>query len=255
MPSVVPSDMFVNALQLLGVIGSGEIVPKPEDTELCRRAFNRMFSRWNTRRRTSPWIDTQQLTFASTKQKYTIGLSTNNPVPDFSLTDANGSAQDRPAALEPLAQLIIQNNVELQISVINWDIYKRIPAPTLAGAVPQCIYYQPTAPNGTLWIWLEPNNFTYKLQIHWRHQITQITDVTAAISMADGQEDAMTLTLAENIWVAFPKRTDLEEIKRLARLARADYFSNSEPPPHIETTGGATQDKKGGFNWRTHVPG
>lgn len=260
MPLVVPADLFTNALQLLGVLGSGEVTPPPEHTEFCRRTYNRIFSRWNVRRRFAVYLNTQQLTFSSTKQKYTIGAATNSPAPDFALVDANGSPQDRPAKLEPLAQLIIQNNVELQVAVIPWDIYKRIPAPTLVGAIPQAIYYQPTTPNGTIWIWLEPNVFAYKLQIHWRNQIIQLAappaaDVNTAISMADGQEDAMTLTLAENIWVAFPKRTDLEEIKRLARLARADFMTNNEPPPHIATDGGAVQDKKGGFNWRVHIPG
>jgi hypothetical protein len=262
MAQVVPTDLFANALQVLGVLGAAETAPDPADTELCRRAYNRMVGQWNNRRRNSAFIQTQAFTFSTTKQKYTLGNSTNSPAPDFGLT-----GQDAPRQLEPYAQLVLTGstpNINIQLAVINVDQYALNPIPTLTATIPATLWYQPsvqgTTPNATIWMWPEPTTTSNQLQIWWRNQLVQLAappaaDITTAISLPDGYEEALTLSLAEKLWLAFPKRTDLEELKRQARLARADIQTNNAPPPKISTTDGTHSSKASGFNWLTRTPG
>jgi hypothetical protein len=75
------------------------------------------------------------------------------------------------------------------------------------------------------------------------------SDITTGIHLPDGLEEALTLTLAEKLYLAFPKRTDVEELKRQARLARADFQTNNVPPPKISTTDGTHSTRASGFNW------
>jgi hypothetical protein len=254
--SVVPTDLFANALIQLGVLGSGETAPSPEDTELCRRTYNRMVGQWNNRRRNAWQIQSQAFTFPSTKQSYTIGNSANTPTPDFALT-----GQDAPRQLEPYAQLILVSstpNVNLPLTVINVDQYQLITVPTLTAILPNTLYYQPGAPNGTIYLWAEPTTLSNKLQIWFRTQLVQLAappaaDITTAISYPDGLEEALTLTLAEKLWLAYPKKSDLEELKRQARLARADFQTNNAAPPKISTRDGAMTSRASGFNWLTRI--
>lgn len=255
MPNVVPTDLFQEVLEVLGVQGSGEAAPTAADADLCRRTFNRLTGQWNVRKRRCYFIQTQSFTFPRIDKSYTIGLSTNTPTPDFQLT-----GQDRPSELEQIARLILTGsspNAYLQLAVVNFDQYQLITVPTVATTVPNTLYYQPTTPNGTIFIWPEPTVLTNKLEVSWRNQLTQITAalLSTPISMPDGYEEAITLTLAEKLWLMFPKKTNLAELSRQARNARADAFGSNSPPPKIDTTDGATQGKASGFNWLTRLPG
>lgn len=266
MPNVTPTTMFTNVLQLLGVLGASETTPAPEDTELLRQAFNRMMGQMNSRRRNCFFIQQQAFTFTTAKASYTIGNTNNTPAPDFAL-----SGQDRPLRLEPWAQVVdtdVSPNVLFQMSVVNFDQYALISIPALVSGFPNTLYYQPTVPNGTLWGWpAYPTETSWKLQIAWRNQFTTIApsgqaadttqvaqgDVSTAINMPDGYEEAFTLTLAEKVWLAYPKRTDIEELKRQARLARADIQTNNALPTKIDTTDGVPNSKGSGFNWRSRT--
>jgi hypothetical protein len=261
MALVVPTDLFLNALQILGVLGAGETQPAPEDTELCRRAYNRMVGRLNSRRRNSAFIQTAQFAIGTTKQQYTLGNSANTPTPDFGLTGA-----DAPRELQPYAQLVLTGstpNVNIQLAVIHVDQQALNPIPTLTATLMNTLWYQPppsNGANGTIWLWPEPTTTSNQLQIWFRNQLVQLAappaaDITTAIALPDGAEEMLTLSLAENLWLAFPKRTDLEELKRQARLARADFQTNNVPPPKISTTDGTHSSKASGFNWLTRMPG
>ena len=257
MPLVIPTDLFTNVLQLLGVMGAAEVAPAPEHVELLRRAFNRLGGQWNTRKRNCYFIQTQAFTFPSTKQSYTIGAAGNVPAPDFVMV----TGQDRPSALEPIARLILTGatpNVYLPLAVVNFDQYTLLTVPTITATIPTTIYYQATTPNGTIFIWMEPTVLGNQLEVSWRNELTALAappapDITTAVSMPDGYEEAITLSIAEKVWLAFPKRTDLEELKRQARLARSDAFSNNAPPPKISTVDGTQSGKRGGFNWLTRM--
>ena len=112
--------------------------------------------------------------------------------------------------------------------------------------------------NGTLRPWPSfPTATTYQLNLSWWNQTIPLlgTDITTPVGLPDGYEEALTLTMAEKMYLSFAKRTDLAELSRQARLARADVQSPNVPPPKIDTTDGIESGKASGFNWLYRLPG
>src|SRR6185369_7356571 len=260
MPLVAPVDIFRGALETLGVLGAAQTSPKAEDTDLCVRRYNSLVSRWNTRKRFASCIQEEAFTFTTSKDSYTIGAATNVPTPDFVVSSGNA-----PANLREGVQLVMTGlsgpNVQLQLAVINQDQWQQISIPQLSATFPNTIYYiRPGGGtlNGTIRPWPAfPTATNYQLDLSWWNQMAQISisDITTPIALPDGYEEAVILSLAERLWLSFPKRTDLTELQRQARLARADLQSVNVPPPKINTVGGADRSKASGFNWLTRLPG
>lgn len=254
MPDVSPNDLFLNALQMLGVAGAAQSSAKAEDAELCRRTYNRMVGQWNTRRRNSSFMREQAFTFTVARTTYTIGASTNTPAPDFVVTRGNAPANIYSA------QVVLTNvspNVQIPLPVINVDQWDDIAIPDLSSQFPTALYYvRPGGGtlSGTLRPWpTSPTQTSFKLSLIWWDQLLQVAadDLVTPLSLPDGYEEALMLGLAVKLWLAFPKRTDLAELKEQARIARADMQSPNVPPPKIDTTGGV-ENRSSGFNWITY---
>lgn len=243
-----PIQWFTDALQLLGTIGSGESAPVAEDAEVCRRTLNRMLGQWNTRKRNAYYIRTQSWAFATAKEEYTIGAAADTP--DFAVT-AGGS----PNRIESASVIFtdIDPNNKLQLAVINFDQYDRIQIPTLPSIFPNALYYKRTFPNGTLKPWPAFPSFTsYKLFLAWWNQFVAVAaaDIAVDVPLPDGWDAAIVLNLAVSLYPAFPKKTDIEELKRQAGDALGDVQSLNVPPPTINSTDGIGR-AGGGFNYRT----
>lgn len=247
-----PNDIFKGALEYLGAIGAGESSIGPEDGDICLRTFNRLVGQLNRRLRNANFIRQQQFTFTTSQETYSIGAAADSP--DF--TVSSGGAPQRILS----ASVVYTNvtpNVRQQLAVINWDLGALITIPRLSSSFPNTLYYQPTFPNGTLRPWPSfPTETSFKLELYWANQFTTVAvaDVAATLDLPQGAEEALTLKLAEKLWLAYPKRTELEELKRQARLAMADWQSNNAPPPAIITDGGLNDSWSGAFNYSTRLP-
>jgi hypothetical protein len=258
MPLLAPIDLFGDALRVLGILGAAESAPNAEDTELCRRTYNKIIGRWNTRRRFSSFTREEAFTFGTAKQTYTIGATDNVPTPDFVVSRGNA-----PASILA-AQIVMTGlsgpNVQLPLAVINQDQWVLITIPALPATFPNTLYYiRPGGGtlNGTLRPWPSfPTATTYQLDLSWWDQLLEVSadDLTTPIPFADGYDAALTFTIAEWLYGSFPKKSDIAWITSMARAARADIQSVNVPPPKIDTTGGA-QGRPSGFNWLTRLPG
>jgi len=259
MPLVSPIDLFTNSLMVLGIVGAAQAAPRAEDAELCRRTYNRMVGQWNTQKRFSSFIQEQSFTFAVARLSYTIGAAANVPTPNFVVSSGNA-----PANIQS-AQVVITGlsgpDVQLGLAIINQDQWTLITIPALPATFPNTLYYiRPGGGtlNGTLRPWPAfPTATSYKLNLSWWNQLGPVsaTDLITQVALPDGYEEALTLTLAEKLYLSFAKRTDLEELKRQARLARADIQSLNVSPPKISTTDGVTSSRASGYNWLSRLPG
>ena len=259
MPLIAPVDLFTDVLQTLGVQGAAQAAPNAEDAALLLRIWNRTAGQWAARRRFSSFIQEESFTFGTAKASYTIGASTNSPAPDFAVSSGNA-----PANLQPGAQIVLTNvtpNFQMQLAVINQDQWQFVSIPNLPATFPNTIYYiRPggNSPNGIIRPWPSfPTATGYKLDLSWWNQTIPLlaADITTAVFLPDGCDEALMLTIAEKAYLRFAKRTDLVELKSQAAKARADYQSPNVPPPKISTDGGASQGRASGFNYLTRLPG
>jgi hypothetical protein len=240
-------DILTTALQLLGIMGAGESSPAAEHTALALKMFNQLVGQWNTRKRLAFCQRTQSFAFTTAKQSYTIGATAN--APDFIV-----SSGERPARIES-ANLVMTNganDVLVPCTVILVDQYDEIAIPSLASSYPQVIYYQPSWPNGTIYPYPAfPTETSFELSLTWWQQLLAVAlaDIGSAISAPFGYDRAFSLSLAIALYPMFPKRSDIEELKRQERMAIADISSLNVQPPKIGTTDGVQGDGVGLFNY------
>jgi len=252
MPADAPTavSIITSALRKLSVLGAAESAPNAEDTQLGLDELNELIEQSNLRKRNAFFQRSQAFTFGTSKQSYTIGVSTNTPVPDFSV--AGG---ERPARLE-FAQLVLTNstpNVFLPVSIIHVEQYQQITVPALSSQFPLSIYYRPDWPNGTIFPYPAFSTSTsYQLNLTWWNQLATIaiSEITNNIIIPFGGRRWLALTLARNLYLSFPKKTDFEELKAQQREAEADFQAPNTPPPRIATSDGVGSGS-GAFDWRS----
>lgn len=243
-----PLDIFTDALQLLGIMGAGESAPTAENTEVCRRAFNRIMGQLNTRKRNAYFIRQQSFEFANSQASYSIGTEDNGA--DFGV-----SSGGRPNKIES-ANLVMTNSdpvIQTPLRIINFDQYDQIQIPALSSEFPNTLYYQPTFPNGTLWFWpAYPSETTFEVNLAWWNQFLTVAlgQESVDVPLPDGHEDGIVLKLAVKLYPVFPKRSDIEEIKRQASEAWGNIQSLNVPPPVISSTDGIAS-RGYGFDWVT----
>lgn len=250
MPATAPAtiDIITSALRKLGVIGNAEPEPSAEDTNIGLDEFNGIVEQLNLRKRNCFFQRTQQFTLPSIKNTYSIGAAGSG-------ADLIVTSGDAPTKIEFARWVLTSaspNPVYIPITVIQIEQDQQLAVPQLQSLWPQLLYYQRTVPNGTVTPYPVPTQISDQLELTWWNQLVTvaIADIATALVLPQGYRRGLALKLAIACWPAFPKRTDLDELKRQDREAWSDIQSPNVAPPKISTTdgighGGAT------FDWRS----
>lgn len=254
MPADRPTalSIIISALRKLGVMGAPDSTPESEDLELGLNELNEIIEQWNLRKKKMYYSQMADFEFKRSKQNYTIGPRRANPHdnPDFVVPHGG-----RPVRLD-FAQLVLTDQwpwVQVNIAIINVEQYQYINVPALSSTFPLSIYYQPTWPDGTIWPYPAfPQHTHYRLNLTWRNQMDTIgmDEIHLPLIVPFGYRRALALTLAESLYLAFPKKTDLAKLEQQARIARADLESENRPPPKVTTTDGLNTTGQT-FDWRS----
>lgn len=244
--------IITNALRKYNAVGDGQTQGSAENTEAGRVELNSIIGQRNTRGRYTRYIRSQEFTFTTARQSYSIGATGDSP--DFVVTYGNA-----PKRIEA-AQLVLTNitpNDLVPVAVWNWPEYTQINVPALSSQWPYAIYYQPSqmpaSANGLIIPYPAfPSETSNKIKLWWQNQLITIAtaDLNSEIILADGEERALTLTLAVALYFRFPKSSILPELKRQMREANADVQSVNVAPPKIDTTGGLNGGN-GTFDYRS----
>lgn len=254
MAGVLPTTLSIiaTALQDLGVMGIGDSTPHAEDLEFALKKYNPLLGQFNTRRRKAYFERFQSFTFTAAQTSYTIGTSANSA--DFVVTSG-----DRPVKIDR-AQVVLTDtspDTFINIPVWNWPEYTLLALPGLTGEWPVGIYYAPETPNGIIYpYYASPSQTAYQLRLWWWNQFETVAlaDISTALNLPPGMERSLTLKLSEALSLAFPVRTNLDELRRQSRIAWADYESLNVPPPEISSTDGI-QSGYGTFNYLSRTWG
>jgi hypothetical protein len=241
-------DVITSAMQKLGALGADQSAPDANDQAIALREYNQILGQMNLRRRNAYFIRTQAWAFSTARDSYSIGASTDSP--NFAVTTGG-----RPTELLD-AKIVMTDttpNIELDCQLWTFQQYKnQINIPTLASSFPRGIYYQPTTPNGTIFPYpSNPTKTSYKLQLSWSDQMLEvaIADISTAVRFSMGQERFLTLELAMALSLIFPIRTNLDELRRQRREAKADYQVQNQMSKVISTTDGMTSGSASGWSW------
>ncbi len=233
--------LITDALMELNVMGGGETL-SATDAEFCAGRLNQIIDQWNGQSEAVFAESFDTFTFVPNLQTYTLGPS----AADFAMTN-------RPVRIDG-ANVILNNvtpDVRTPIAVVDYDWWLAQQVRSITTTYPLVVYYAPDWPNGTLHFWPKPTT-AYGLELMTWGSLDQVT-ITSNLSMPQGYNRALMLTLAED--VATPYGRPLPpETRRKATEARSIIFGNNTTPVGISTQDAGmpkARQTRASFNYRT----
>lgn len=217
--------------------------PSAEDTTFALRKLNRLINNWNAER---------EAVYASTFLTFTLtpSLSPHTIGP----TGATWTVTQRPVSLEA-AHLVLAGSspvAQIPIRVRDAAWWSTVSVQALTSTIPTDVYYDPAWVNGNLYFWPVPTA-AHSVQL-WVRAVLAEYALATTFSLPPGYQDAITLTLAEEIGPAFHAPPSLVTIQS-AKAARARIFSKNTTAPPLTTRDagmpGGGSGRAGYFNYRS----
>lgn len=249
------SDIVTDALIEAGIWSPGEGSNNDQDVaQWCFRKYNYMLDTWSTSKKyvhatifADYVIPTGLPVAADGSANVTIGPGVG----------ANYYAPQRPVKI--LSACAIINNTSppvlapMNINDNQW--WAGVTLPGITSMYPTDLFYNPTIPNGQLFLWpISTTNFGLRLET-W-NLILQFASITDRLSTAPGYRNAMMLSLAEAVQPGSSKSNPLLTVN--AAAARAAIFGNNSPAPNISTLDSGMPGNQEGlrsttFSYRTRT--
>jgi hypothetical protein len=209
-----PNEILFNALVDIDVIAAGQTAIEPEDVPICFQKFNRRVSSWNLKRTLGSYEYTQVFTTPTSANSYTIGATADAPA----LVVTSGRAPVEIAS----AKRVTSDGYETPLAVLAFQEWDQLSKPDLGPSLPEAVYLQTIPKLPKLWCYPKPAAGQL-IRLSWRVLLNTITlaQINTNIDFQDGVEDALTLTLSEDLCLSFQKTIsqDLKDRAAEARLA------------------------------------
>jgi hypothetical protein len=208
--------VVTDALKLIGVVAGHEVPTSAEQQDSLAR-LQELIDSWGTHAQTLLAFRRWTLPLVPGRQTYSIGLGA--PLP--------GLAVPRPMAVEAATTLIALGPpaVEARLEVYFDQAYVSEMIKDLRGPV-QAVYYLPTVPFGTLWVWPVPLAVD-TLVLYWHEPLQQFPDLTTPVDLAPGYAKALRTNLALELAPEFGRAVDPAVMKMasdsLADLKRQNF--------------------------------
>lgn len=229
-------ELVTDALREIGVLNAVES-PSGEDATFALGKLNRILDNLNAERR-SVYADT----FAS----YTLVPGTNPHT--IGPTGANWTVTQRPQSIE-MANLVFGTDSRMAVTIRDAQWYLSQTSRELTSSLPSDLYYEPAYPNGKVWLWPEPS-VGYDLELLTRIVLGSLT-LASTFTMPPGYQDAVTLTLAEDLAGAFGVPAT-PHLMRKADAARGRVWGTTRVIPRLQTAdAGMPGGLSGTWDYRT----
>jgi hypothetical protein len=202
------------ALRSIGVLASGETAPASEVQDALT-ALNAMIDSWRLQRLTVPTYQTADLACAAVAS-YTIGPDVTDDV----VTDPRPS-HITSATFIPAGSAFRD---ELPMEVLTEQKWRELTPKNLTSTIPTQLYYSPTAPSGTIYLWPVATGVVGTVVLHYAAPLAKFANHTTDYDLPPGYEEALMYNLAARLApefgraldgnVAFMARESLGNVKR-----------------------------------------
>ena len=218
--AITAADICRAALLDLNIFEPSDAVSN-DDLAFVLTKLNRILDNWNADRQ-AVYAD------AFTTDTLTPALSPHTIGPTGTWVTSQ-----RPESIEG-ASLIFPtaNKPEVAITLRDADWYNALSIPTLSTANPTDLYYEPDWPNGKLFFYPVPSS-AYQVSLWTRLVLAQLA-LTDTFTLPPGYQDAITLTLSEDIASTYEKPVPAV-LARKAVDARARVFTANTVIPRLDT--------------------
>ena len=239
------SDLIYMALRAAGVVKRAASGPSQSEYSDGLKLLNRLIDQWAARRVFAYNVDFSAYTLTPNHQPHLVGPGLVSP--DFDAT--------RPVRIEAAALVLNTStpNVDIPLNLRDDDWWASQRVKGLSTNVPTDLYYSPSHPNGSLYLWPVPS-FAYGLRLEAWKVLTQCQDIATQIILPPGYEDALVWTLAERLCPVFGHPVT-PEVREEARRARVAVLANNVKSPRTESADYGTRGRsRGDFNYYTGGP-
>jgi hypothetical protein len=207
------------ALQLIGVLGESETGSYGQLADAYRR-LNMMLGSWSLQPRTL--LITEREVFDMTAGKG----SPSNP---YTIGPGGDLNTERPISIAGAATLLTTStpNVETPLAVYTTNRYDGLAVKALSNGLAAGVYYQPTTPLGTLFVFPVPDIATNDLVLYLQKPLVTFAALVTDYTLPDGAEEALEYNLAIRLCAVYsvPVPPDVQALARssLAILKRSTY--------------------------------
>jgi len=218
-------DIITNALIEIGAWAPGETVDS-DTAAFCLTKLNRIFDNWNAEESYIYATTLFQGTLTPNKNPHTLGTSANTP--DFTVSTV------RPPKITE-ANLVLTDqtpNIYRPLQIVDDAWWMNNPVPSLGTQIPFYLYPNYSWPNAQIFLWPVPT-IAYDIRLLIETALGSLA-LSDTFTMPPGYEEAVTLTLAENLIPNFSNTESLASaplIKQAAAKARERIRSVNEQPP------------------------
>jgi len=175
--------LITQSLKDLGAIAVGE-TPTADEANDALECLNQMIQTWQTESLIVYAKNQQVFTYPVTgQQTYTIG-----PTGDFVTT--------RPIRIDAALNRDANDNDYWFYVAKDFSDYAQLITKAVSAQLQTVLYYDPTYPNGTIYLWPTPNDSGYRLVLWTWTSVTEFTSLDAVITLPPGYERALRSNLA-----------------------------------------------------------
>lgn len=190
------SELVRRALKASGVVGVGQN-PLAEDSGDAFYQLNLLLTGWNENRQLVYGLETVNFT-GTGAASYTVGAGQTVNVVWPSRIEAAYRRQVVPA---------MTNLIDMPLTVLRGqEDYNSITLKTM-GTVPQCVFYDPTFPTGTLYVWPVPSS-AYQIFVSVLRRIESFENLNQVISLPPVYEDALFWNLCRRLRAIYRRPED-----------------------------------------------
>ncbi len=171
-------NLIKGACKLGGALAQGE-VPTAAEEQDAFAILNVMIDEWATQPWTSYTWPRTTFAWPSSTASRTIGAT------------GNFTSIARPERMMQAGFILASSpTVEIPIDNLRFEQYAALPIKSLTSTQPTSLYYDPTAPNGTLYLWPIPTA-TITLVLYTEAPLAQFTDLTTTTTFPPGYANAL----------------------------------------------------------------
>lgn len=213
-----PESIIVDALREININEVSEESIPEDYAAICLSKFNRRIGQWNTRRPFGSYEYSQIFTLPASPtispNGYSIGATADSP----KLIVTGGRAPNQ----IDFAKRVTADSTpqETPIPVLSFQQWNALRIPGLITSLTVAVYLQ-TIPKLPI-LWCYGFSSGNKLRLSWRNLLNSVAlaSIATTIDLQDGYEDALILTLAEDLSGPFkvPISPDLARRAREARM-------------------------------------
>lgn len=192
------------ALKLVGVLASGETADANDALD-CVDDINDMIDQWSLEDLMLYYDKVESVPLVAGQNTYLVGPT--------------GTALVTVRPIEILlANYRDADNLDTPVSIVPMDSYERLVQKTTTQTIPSIMAYQPTNPDGTIYVWPTPSSGT--LRVMSNNLLTRITDLSTDMILPIGYNECFLYGLAERLCIKYGRKDMLDDIANRALMAK-----------------------------------